>query len=248
VEFFKRSYDELRHDKIRRAIGKVCVLSCGYGLGGGEEKENKDGDIVRTGLWKIATDAGLDMSQEDCHRAVKLFRDMYDEIPTLWRSVENAAISAIRTGENQQVGYLTIGCIKPCRLLWIQLPSGRRLHFIRPRLETEERWDGSERTTLTHEDNLINKQWGINRTYGGAIVGVATQAVARDIFAYGLLEARAAGFHFGALIHDEGVCSESDPRLTHELLGQKMTTKAPWVDELLPLAAESFESVIYKKG
>ena len=248
VEFFGRSYDALRHDKDKRAIGKVCVLSCGYGLGGGEEKINKDGDTVRTGLWKIATDAGLDMPQEDCHRAVKLFRDMYPEIPALWRRCENAMIGAIRTGEVQTVGVLKFGCVKPCRLAWIQLPSGRRLHFVKPRLETEERWDGTLRTTITHKDNLLGNIWGDNRTYGGAIVGVVTQAVARDIFGYGLLRARSAGFKFGALIHDEGVCCESDTALTHELLAECMTRKAPWVDDTLPLAAESFESIYYKKG
>lgn len=248
VEFFHRKYEDLRHDKDRRAIGKVCVLSCGYGLGGGEEKVNKDGDTVRTGLWKIASDAGLDMPQDECHRAVSLFREMYPEIPALWRRVENALIAAIRTGEEQQVGILKFGCVKPCRLAWIQLPSGRKLFFVKPRLESEERWDGSERITITHKDNLMGKVWGDNRTYGGAIVGVTTQAVARDIFGYGLLQARAAGFKFGALIHDEGVVCESNPALTHELLSQCMTRKASWMDDTLPLAAESFESPYYKKG
>ena len=248
VEFFHRDYDDLRHDKDRRAIGKVCVLSCGYGLGGGEEKINKDGDTIRTGLWKIATDAGLDMPQEECHRAVSLFREMYPEIPALWRHVENAMIAAIRTGEEQQVGLLKFCCVKPGRLAWIALPSGRRLHFVKPRLESEERWDGSERITLTHKDNLLGVIWGDNRTYGGAIVGVATQAVARDIFGYGLLQARDAGFKFGALIHDEGVCCEANPNLTHELLAECMTRKASWMDDTLPLAAESFESPYYKKG
>lgn len=248
VEFFGRKYEDLRHDKDRRAIGKVVVLSSGYGLGGGEEKKNKDGDTVRTGLWKIATDAGLDMSQEDCHRAVNLFRDMYPEIPALWRRMENGMIAAIRTGEDQQVGVLKIGCVKPCRMAWIALPSGRKLHFVKPRLATEERWDGSERTTIHHKDNLLGNVWGDNKTYGGAIVGITTQAVARDIFGFGLLEARKEGFEFGALIHDEGVVCTPDPRLTHECLAACMTRKASWVDDTLPLAAESFESIYYKKG
>lgn len=248
VEFFGRSYESLRHDKDRRAIGKVCVLSCGFGLGGGEEKKNKDGDWVRTGLWKIATDAGLDMPQEDCHRAVSLFREMYPEIPALWRRTENAMISTVRTGENMQVGVLTFGCIKPGRLAWIQLPSGRRLHFVQPRLEMEERWDGNQRVKITHKDNLLGNIWGDNKIYGGAIVGIVTQAVARDIFGHGLLEAKKEGFGFGALIHDEGVVCTPDPRLTHELLAQCMTRKPPYADETLPLAAESFESMIYRKG
>jgi DNA polymerase bacteriophage-type len=248
VEFFGRPYDELRHDKDRRAIGKVCVLSCGYGLGGGEEKKNKDGDIVRTGLWKIASDAGLDMPQDECQRAVNLFREMYPEIPALWRRCENAMISAIKSGEEKQVGVLTFGCVKPNRLAWIKLPSGRRLHFVKPRLDSEERWDGSERTTITHKDNVAPNVWGDNRTYGGAIVGVVTQAVARDIFGHGLLEAKKEGFGFGALIHDEGVACTPDPRLTHEFLAQCMTRKPPYADETLPLAAESFESIYYKKG
>jgi DNA polymerase len=243
VEFFGRDYDSLRHDKDRRAIGKVCVLSCGYGLGGGEEKLNKDGDTVRTGLWKITSDANLNMSQEDCHRAVKLFRDMYPEIPALWRRMENAFISAVRTGEDKQVGILKVGCVKPCRLAWIQLPSGRRLHFVKPRLDVEERWDGSERTTIYHKDNVAPNVWGDNKTYGGAIVGVVTQAVARDIFGYGLLQARAAGFKFGALIHDEGVGFG----LSHEMLAKYMTNRPPWADETLPLAAESGEAIAYRK-
>ncbi|HEY6766603.1 MAG TPA: DNA polymerase [Candidatus Sulfotelmatobacter sp.] len=247
VEFFGRTYDDLRHDKERRSISKVCVLSCGYGLGGGKEEVVK-GDTVRTGLWKITSDADIDLPQEDCHRAVKLFRDMYPEIPALWRRVEAAVIAAIRTGGNQKVECLTFGCVKPGRLLWIQLPSGRKLFFVRPQLETEEMWDGRQRMKVTYEDNVIGTTRGRVKGYGGSFVGIITQAVARDIFAHGLLRARAAGFRFGALIHDEGVCCESDPRLTHELLAKCMTEHPPWTDVDLPLAAESFESVFYRKG
>jgi DNA polymerase bacteriophage-type len=247
VQFFGRSYEDLRHDKPRRALSKECVLSCGYGLGGGEEKKDKNGDIIRTGFWKVVSDKGIDISQEDSHRAVKLFRGMYTEIPALWRRVENAVILAIRTGENQQVGLITIGCIKPGRLLWILLPSGRKLFFVHPELETEEGWNGEPRTKITYEDKIIGTTRGRVKTYGGAIVGIVTQAMARDIFAYGLLEARKEGFKFGALIHDEGVSCTADRRLTHELLAECMTRKPPYADDDLILAAESGETIAYRK-
>lgn len=246
--FFNKSYDELRHDKEKRAISKVATLSCGYGLGGGREEENKDGDIVRKGLWKQATDAGVELSEEDSHRAVKLFREMYAAIPAYWRALENAFIAAIRTGEKQRVGHITIGAVKPCRMAWALLPSGRRLHFIKPQLDIEERWDGEQRVKITFEDLIIGTTRGRVKTYGGAIVGIVTQAVARDIFSFGMLQAEAAGFGIGAIIHDEVVTCESEPRLNAALLEKALTTLPPYADESLPLAAECFESVIYRKG
>lgn len=248
VRFFNKSYDELRHDKERRAISKVAFLSCGYQLGGGEEKLDKNGDTIRTGLWAQATKAEVEMTEEESHRAVNLFREMYPAIPTFWKAIEQAFVAAIRTGENQRVGKVIVGAVKPCRMAWCLLPSGRRLHFIKPQLDSEEMWDGRTRLKITYEDLLIGTTRGRVKTFGGAITGIVTQAVARDIFSYGMLQAEEAGFGIGAIIHDEVVACESDPRLNAALLEKSLTTLPPWTDESLPLAAECFESPIYKKG
>lgn len=246
--FYNMSYDELRHDKERRGVNKVIFLSCGYQLGGGEEKKDDNGDIIRTGLWAQATKAGVEMTEDECHRAVGLFREMYPAIPAFWKALEGAFISAIRTGENQRVGKIVIGAVKPCRMAWALLPSGRRLHFIKPQLDTEQDRFGNDRLKITYEDVIIGTTRGRVKTYGGALTGIITQAVARDVFSHGMLQADKAGFHTGAIIHDEVVACESDARLDAALLEKCLTTLPAWADENLPLAAECFESVIYKKG
>jgi DNA polymerase len=235
-------YDQIT--KEQRQISKPPVLGCGYGLGGGDDAIDKNGDAIRTGLWGYSQGMGVETTREQAHEAVELYRNAYPEIPRAWRKWENAAIAAVRTGEKQTVGgNITFGCVKG-KLLWIALPSGRRLSYVRPRLETEEGF-GSDK--LSYEGQIIGAHWGRIHTWGGKFAEQLTQATARDVLAEGMLRATAAGFTICGHSHDEIIALEDvGSPLNLTKLREAMITRPTWGPDLV-LNADGYCAERYRK-
>ena len=76
-------------------------------------------------------------------------------------------------------------------ILFIRLPSGRRLAYCKPRIEHDERFN---KPKLTYGRGAGTKQWGRINTYGPKLVGKLTQATARDCLAEAMLRPDAAGY------------------------------------------------------
>lgn len=85
--------------------------------------------------------------------------------------------------------------------------------------------------------------------HGGRFTEQATQAIANDILRHGLRKADVAGFPIVLHVHDEigALVRRNDPKLTVHALEACMTDQPAWAKGL-PLGAEGFESVFYKKG
>jgi len=239
---------EKKNRKEKRQLAKPAVLGCGYGLGGGAEGFDKNGDEIRTGLWGYALNMGVDMPQETAQKAVDIYRKTYPEIPAAWRRLENAAIAAVRTGEKQSTCRVTFGAVKPGKLLYVTLPSQRRLHYVRPRLEATERWDGEFYTKLSYEGTIIGAHWGKVWTWGGKIVENIVQAISRDVLVGGMLRAKEAGFTICGHAHDEIICWEdANGSLGLKQLRECMIARPSWALDL-PLDADGFEDEVYRKG
>ena len=132
-------------------------------------------------------------------------------------------------------------------MLWILLPSGRRLHYIRPQLETEDGWDGTPRTKLSYEGNLIGKIWGCKHAYGVIWTENLCQAIARDVLVEGMLAADAGGFTLVGSTHDELLSLEDEnSSLNLAALRQHMITRPTWAPDLM-LDADGWEDQIYRK-
>lgn len=253
VHMYKQPYEVLEAeykagDKSKRTIGKPGSLGSGYQMSGGKEVATEEGDLIKTGLWGYAENMGVIMTQDEAHTAVKVYRETYKKVVALWRAYENAAIAAIRTGEPQKVGCITFGCVKPCKLLWILLPSGRHLFYIRPRLETEEGYDGQERVKVSYEGNLKGKTWGRKHGYGGHWTENICQAFARDVLVEAMLRAAEKRFEICGSSHDEiialgGVGSSQNLELLRECMVEPM----PWAPDL-KLGADGFTDFIYRKN
>lgn len=257
VRLYKRPYQDLLDDyeagnKTLRQNAKPAVLGCGYGLGGGKLAIDKNGDEIKTGLWGYSANMGTVLDQEYCHNAVRVFRESYPEVVALWKKYEATALAAIRTGELQRVGPITFGAVKPCRLLYIILPSGRRLNYIRPKIEvtktSDETFDGREWVNISYENQTIGKNWGRVRTYGGKLLENVDQAASRDILVHGMLRAKEMGFEIVGSCHDEVIClvDENSP-LGLTQLRDAMIARPAWCPDL-PLKAEGFEDFLYRKG
>lgn len=243
TELYRKPYGEI--SKPERTICKPAVLGCGYQLGGGELHEGK-----RTGLWGYAENMGVNVTREEAHRQVTLFRDTYHEIPAMWRSLQVAAERAL-TGAPVSVGLLLFAMRGP--YLTIRLPSGRLLFYYRPRMVDREFTgrDGEKyvRRVFSYMGmNQLTRTWGRTFSSGGKLIENVTQAVARDILRDGMLRAAAQGFPIVGSVHDEiiSLVRRGDNRLTLGLLRECMAAPIPWAKGL-PLGAAGYTSRIYRK-
>jgi DNA polymerase len=243
---------------IRTEFGPVIAHNCGYMLGGGDEMENKNGDIVRTGLWGYAEAMGVKMAREQAHESVRVFRSAYPEVVQFWYALRDAAFACVRECTTIRVGRVVFNGTKG--LMRVKLPNGRCLNYIAPRIEKKKREftktlpDGStvkevkEMDTLTYmNQNQLTKKWERTATHPGKITENLVQTVARDVLWEGLERATAKGFEVALHVHDEIVCEVPlDSKLTIEDLCSAMADPIDWADGL-PLAAEGIISPIYKK-
>lgn len=168
MPLYSKSYEAMRDtyqagNEDERQNSKPPVLGGGYGLGGGEMFFNEYGDEVRGGLWGYAlTVCGVDMPKDLAHKAVKILRDAWPEVVTLWYDLEEAFKQVLRRGgkiavgevtwdrqEREWVEHPTKG--QQCVLIFsridmgngnysirMQLPSGRALHYLNATIDQEE--------------------------------------------------------------------------------------------------------------
>ena len=230
-----------------RFKGKVAELALGYGGGAGALK----------------TMGALDMGlTEDELEPIKVaWREANPEVVQFWYDCESAAKMAVAHKTNVDVpiagkrSSLTFSC--ESGFLFIKLPSGRRLAYVKPRIEAEdlyrEKSDGSKfqiarAGSLTYEGlDQKTKQWTRVSTYGGKLVENITQAIARDLLAEAMLALDDEGFTLLTTVHDEVVCEErvDGPRDVH-LAEQIMGRPIPWANGL-PLRGDGFETAYYMK-
>jgi DNA polymerase len=129
-------------------------------------------------------------------------------------------------------GSLTFAAV-PEKLLYVTLPSGRRLHYLRPALIGGD---------LTFEGLLIGKTWGRRKLYGSLLTENIVQAIARDILAVGMARAHDAGFVVVSHTHDELLCQHDALDKHHNLtyLKDVMTAPVSWAPGLM-IKAEGWE-------
>ncbi len=134
-----------------RAKGKVAVLACGY-----------QGGV--NALKAMGADK-MGLSDTELNDIVQAWRSANKRIVRFWYEVERAAVTAVREKEQQRVGALKFKVENG--ILFITLPSGRRLAYVRPKIEKDQRFD---KDGLTYEGIGLNKQWCRQKTYGGRLV------------------------------------------------------------------------------
>jgi DNA polymerase len=227
--------------KQERQIAKSAVLGAGFGIGGGEIKKDKNGDEFKSGLWGYAQNMNVEMTQEEAIKAVAAYRASYPEIPMYWKSLQNAALTALQDGTTVDFWPLQIGAV-PGKLLWIQLPAGRKLNYVRAKVELSGDWP-----QITYEGRQTQGGWGTVRTYGGRLVENVVQAIARDVLAEGMLRAHEMGFEICGHTHDEIITLVPySSRLNLASLTSAMTEPIEWAPGLI-LKAEGDEFDTYRK-
>lgn len=204
-----------------RQKGKVAELACGYGGSVGAMKQM----------------GGAEMSDAELKQLVTDWRNASPHIVQLWWDVERAALTAVR----EQLPTETHGFrfSYESGFLFIRLLSGRRLAYVKPRIEPN-RFGGD---SITYEGIGTGRKWERLETYSGKLVENLVQATARDLLFYAMKNL--SRYFMVGHVHDEIIleCPE-DTKL--EELCQEMARTPDWADGLL-LRADGYACQFYKK-
>ena len=209
-----------------RQKGKIAELALGYG--------GSVGALTAMG----ALDMGL--TEEELQPLVNQWRAANPHITKYWWDCDAAAYTAVEEKTEVTVGRVTFAWRSG--ILFITLPSGRKLSYIKPRLATNR----FGRMGLTYEGVGESKKWLRIETYGPKLVENIVQATARDLLAEAMLRLRNAGFDIVMHIHDEAVLEVPDGVSSVDEICRIMSVAPAWADGL-PLRADGYECEFYKK-
>lgn len=212
-----------------RQKGKVAELALGYG--GGPTA------LIQMG----ALSQGL--SEDELPDIVKKWRKASPSIVKFWYDVDRSAKQVIQTGRTQRLKQCNIQLRRAHGALLIELPSGRHLVYIHPRIGVN-RFGSDSITYMGTEQN--SRKWARLETYGGKLVENIVQAVARDCLAYAMTKLDEAGYKIVMHVHDEVILETPKGKGSLEDAVRIMTQNTDWNRGLI-LNADGFESEYYKK-
>ena len=209
-----------------RQKGKIAELALGYG--------GSVGALTAMGALEMG------IQEEELPSLVRQWREANPHIIRLWAQVENAAMTAVRERTEVALGRLVFQY--QSGMLFIALPSGRRLCYVKPRIQTN-RFGGDG---LTYEGVGESRKWSRIETFGGKLTENIVQATARDLLAEAMLRLRGAGFEIVMHVHDEAVLEVPIGKSSVEEVCALMAETPAWADGL-PLRADGYECEFYKK-
>ena len=206
-----------------RQKGKIAELALGYG--------GSVGALKAMG----ALDMGL--AEDELQPLVSMWRDSNPNITAYWWAVDEAVKTAIEMQIPQKVG-----CVRfevRSGMLFITLPSGRRLSYAKPRIG-ENKFGGE---SVTYMGIDANKKWSRIESYGPKFVENIVQAISRDILAYAM-RTLSHCFICGH-VHDELII-ECSPEVSLDAVCEQMGRTPPWLPGI-ELRADGYECAFYQK-
>ena len=206
-----------------RQKGKIAELALGYG--------GSVGALKAMG----ALDMGL--TEDELQPLVTMWRESNMNIVAYWWAVDNAVKNVIKTRISQRVGLV---CFEfHSGMLFITLPSGRRLAYVKPQIG-ENRFGGE---SVTYMGIDSTKHWSRIESYGPKFVENIVQAVSRDILAYAMKTLRYC--QIVGHVHDELII-ECSPDVSLDAVCEKMGRTPSWLPGV-ELRADGYECDFYKK-
>ena len=206
-----------------RQKGKIAELALGYGGG--------------TGALKAMGALEMGLKEEELQPLVNAWRNANPNIVKFWWAVDNAVMEAVNKRTTTETHGITFSF--KSGMLFITLPSGRKLAYVKPRIGMNQ--FGGE--SITYEGIGATKKWERLESYGPKFVENIVQATARDILCFAMKTLRCCSIVMH--IHDE-VVIEADPRVSLDALCEQMGRTPPWAEGLI-LTASGYTSPYYKK-
>ena len=206
-----------------RQKGKIAELALGYG-----------GSV---GALKAMGAIEMGLEEEELQPLVNAWRQSNPNIVRFWWDVDTAVKKVVKDRDTQVVKgvkfYYRSG------MLFICLPSGRTLAYVKPRIG-ENRFGGE---SVTYEGVGSTKKWERIESYGPKFVENIVQATSRDILMYAMKTLRCC--RIVAHVHDE-IIIEADPRVSLDVVCEQMGRVPPWADGLI-LRADGYTCDFYMK-
>lgn len=206
-----------------RQKGKIAELALGYG-----------GSV---GALKAMGALEMGLAEEELQPLVNAWRQSNPNIVRFWWDVDSAVKKVVKERKPQSVGGVKV--FYQSGMLFITLPSGRNLVYVKPRIG-ENRFGGE---SVTYEGVGGTKKWERIESYGPKFVENIVQATARDILMYAMKTLRHC--EIVAHVHDE-IIIEADPRMSLDVLCEQMGRVPLWAEGLL-LRADGYVCDFYKK-
>ena len=206
-----------------RQKGKQAVLSCSYG--------GSVGALRAMG----AIEAG--MKEEELQPLVDAWRSANPHIVQYWWDIDAAVKRAVKERIPSKVGCVEI--FYKSGMLFIQLPSGRTLAYVKPQIDVNR--FGGESVSYMGMDST--KHWSRIESFAGKWAENIVQAVARDVLCYAMKQFSA--YRIVAHVHDELII-EAREDVSLQSTCDQMGRTPPWIPGLL-LRADGYETTFYKK-
>lgn len=206
-----------------RQKGKIAELACGYG-----------GSV---GALKAMGALDMGIPEEELSSLVQSWRSANPHIVDFWWQVDGAVKTAIKQRIPVWVNNIRFLC--QSGMLFIELPSGRRLSYVKPRIG-ENQFGGE---SVTYEGIGATKKWERLESYGPKFVENIVQGTARDILCYAMQTLRCCAIV--GHVHDELII-ECSKDVSVDAICQQMGRTPPWAEGLI-LRADGYECEFYQK-
>ena len=208
-----------------RQKGKIAELALGYG-----------GSV---GALKSMGALQMGIAEEELKPLVDAWRQANPQIVQLWWAVDRAVEDCVKQKTTTQTHGIRF--MYQSGILFITLPSGRRLAYVKPRMG-ENKFGGE---AVTYEGVGTAKKWERIESYGPKFVENIVQAIARDILAEAMLRLDKAGYKIVMHVHDE-VVIEAPTASSLEDICFIMGQTPVWAGGLL-LRADGYVCDFYRK-
>ncbi len=224
-QMFKVQVEKHGQNAHLRQKGKIAELALGYG--------GSVGALTAMG----ALDMGLE--ENELRPLVNAWRQSNPNIVRFWWDVDEAVKQAVRNKTATSTHGIRFSY--ESGFLFITLPSGRRLAYVKPRIGIN--MFGGD--CVTYEGVGATKKWERIDTYGPKLVENCIQAISRDLLCHAMQQLEAAGCRIVMHIHDE-VVIEAPKEMEVDEVGRLMGIVPSWAEGLI-LDAAGYETEFYMK-
>ena len=222
-QMFKVPVEKHGQNSHLRQKGKIAELALGYG-----------GSV---GALKAMGAIEMGLSEDELQPLVTMWRESNPHIVRYWWDVDEAVKETIQKHAETKVGNVSF--IARNGMLFINLPSGRRLAYVKPRIG--ENQFGGESVTYMGID--ANKKWSRIESYGPKFVENIVQAISRDILAYAMKTLSYCSIV--GHVHDELII-ECSPEVSLDAICEQMGRTPPWLPGI-ELRADGYQCPFYQK-
>ncbi|WP_252227998.1 DNA polymerase [Clostridium sp. ZBS3] len=226
-QMFHVPIESIKKGSDLRGKGKIAELALGYG-----------GSVGAL----TSMDKNKSIPEEELPGLVKSWRNANPNITKFWWDCDKAAKKAIQE-RTTVILHHGIKFIYDPGVLFIELPSGRRLSYLRPKIE--EGSYGSD--VITYEGmQQTSKQWTRLETYGPKLVENIVQAFSRDCLGETMFNVKEAGFNIAMHVHDELILDVPNGKSSVDEICELFAKPIEWAKGL-PLRADGYECDYYMK-